>query len=317
MTRRNTEDLRGFPGNQVDRAGKRYACFARPLQCQRQQQFDAGRPRFGLAERYQLGVLVDRRVVGTDCVDRTIAQGFANRIAVAQAAQRRRQVQVRIETDQVVFGQVQVGGGDIATHRQSLRLGCAHHGDAVTCRQAAEVKPHTGRACQLQNRGQRHRLGQRGNARQAETRGDRAIVDDAAAAEGVVLRSQPDAVAEGGGVFHRPQQHQGVVDRHVGLGEGDAAGLGQLGHLGERLPGEFLRQRADRVDPWSRQVAGAELEHLDQPWLVQRRVGIGRAGKRGDATGRGGQHLGLERGAVFEAGLAQPHRQVDQAGTDD
>ena len=107
------------------------------------------------------------------------------------------------------------------------------------------------------------------------------------------------------------------VGRRIGLGEGAAARLGQFGHLGQHFAFELLRHRADRVDARAGQVFGTEFQHFHQPRLVQRRVGVGRAGQRGDAAGSGGEHFGFQRGAVLEAGFAQPHRQVDQAGTDD
>ena len=112
-------------------------------------------------------------------------------------------------------------------------------------------------------------------------------------------------------------QHLGVEHGRVGLAEGDAAGLGEFGHLGQALAGEVDGERADRIDVGELGQARAVLEHFDQARLVERRVGVGRAGEAGDAAGRGGRHFRFERGLVFEARLAQPRRKVDQAGADD
>ena len=86
-------------------------------------------------------------------------------------------------------------------------------------------------------------------------------------------------VAEGRRVLQRAVQHQrcrGSGD--VGLREADAAGLGELGHLGQRLArrAHASARRADRRAPGCR-LRGAELEHLDEARLVERRVGVGRA----------------------------------------
>jgi hypothetical protein len=60
------------------------------------------------------------------------------------------------------------------------------------------------------------------------------------------------------------------------------------------------------------QARGAPREHLDQPRLVERRIGVGRAGERGHPARDRRAHLAFERGLVLEAGLAQARREVDQ-----
>ncbi len=72
-----------------------------------------------------------------------------------------------------------------------------------------------------------------------------------------ILRPQPDRVAEGLRILQRAQQHGGVDDRLLGLRKADAAGLGQLRHLGQRLPFQADRQarRADTHAPGSASAA--------------------------------------------------------------
>ena len=91
-------------------------------------------------------------------------------------------------------------------------------------------------------------------------------------------------------------------------------GVGELAHLGERLPSSFYGQRADRIDARARQRLGAPAQHVDQARLVERRVGVRRAGEAGDAARDRGVHFRLERRLVLLARLAQPRRQVDEAG---
>ncbi len=117
--------------------------------------------------------------------------------------------------------------------------------------------------------------------------------------------------------MHGAQQNLGVEHGRVGLAEGDAAGFGEFGHFGQALAGQLFGQRADRIDVGELRQPRPVLEHLDEAGLVERRVGVGRAGEAGDAAGGGSGHFRFERGPVFEAGFAQPRREVDQAGADD
>ncbi len=125
---------------------------------------------------------------------------------------------------------------------------------------------------------------------------------------------QPDTEAEGRRVLQRAHQHGGVDHRHVGLGEGDAAGLEQLGHLRQALAFQAEGEGADRIDVGAVQLLGAIAQHLDQAGLVQRRIGVGGNRQAGDTARHCRIHLGLQRGAVFEAGLAQARGEVDEAG---
>ena len=106
------------------------------------------------------------------------------------------------------------------------------------------------------------------------------------------------------------------VDRLLGLREADAAGFGQLGHLGQRLALQADGQRAERMHVGLVQVARAVLEHLDQARLVQHRVGVRRADQGGHAALHRRLHFRFQRGLVFVARLAQARRQVDQARRD-
>ena len=164
---------------------------------------------------------------------------------------------------------------------------------------------------------QRDRLGRRRNRSEPEARRDLAVVRNAATREKSVLRTQPHAVSERRRVLHRPQQHAGVRQRRLGLRERDASGLGQLAHLGELLTLEAHGQRAHRIHVRLIERAGAILEHLDQPRLVERRIGVRRASEARDAAGDRRLHLRLQRRLVLEAGLAQPRGKVDETRTDD
>jgi hypothetical protein len=65
------------------------------------------------------------------------------------------------------------------------------------------------------------------------------------------------------------------------------------------------------------EVPRAELQHLDEARLVERRIGVGRARKTRYAPRDRGFHLRFERRHVLEAGLAQPRREIDKPRTHD
>ena len=144
------------------------------------------------------------------------------------------------------------------------RLGLAHQLDAGRARQAAQVHPRTGALDQLEDGEERDGLGRHRYAGQPQARGQRAAGGHALA-EIAVLRAQPDRVAEGGRVLQRALQHLGVGERHLGLAEADAAGFGELGHLGQHLAREAARERAQRIDAGALELLGAQLQHPTRP----------------------------------------------------
>ncbi len=302
----------GSAGRARKRLHERQARFAAPLQGEREQQLEPGRARLGLAERQLLRVVVDRRVVRADRVDRPVGEPRAQALAVALAAERRHDVAVRVEVAEVELREVQVVRAHVAGDRQPLALGHADHLDRLARRQPAEVHAGAGDADELEDRAERDRLGERRDPRQPEPRRDLAVVGDAAFGEMRILRAQPHGEPEGRRVLQRAPQDLRVGERDLGLRERDAAVVAQLGHLGEALALELGGERTDRIDAREVEAGRAPREHLDQPRLVERRIGVGRAGEAGDAAGDRREHLRLERRLVLEARLAQPRREVDQ-----
>jgi hypothetical protein len=98
------------------------------------------------------------------------------------------------------------------------------------------VHAHAGLAYERKDRRERNGLRDRRNRDQSEACCDLPVVCDPAAREMRFLRPQPNAMAEGGRILHRPEQHLGVGERRLGLRERDAAGFGELAHLGQVRP---------------------------------------------------------------------------------
>ncbi len=204
-----------------------------------------------------------------------------------------------------VAGDRHAGGPRGDDHLQGRRAG-----------DARDMEAHARVPGELQQGGSGDGLGADGDPGQAQAGGHLAIVRHAAAGEIGVLRLQPDGKAEGCRVLQRPHQHLGVHHRGMGLAEGDAAGFKQLGHFRQALAGQAHGQRAHRIDVGEIRVPRPVLEHFHQARLIERRIRVGRAGEAGHAARGGGGHLRLQGGPILETGLAQPRREVDQAGAD-
>ena len=140
-------------------AGSGDAFLGRPLERERQQELEPGRAGLGLAERHLLAVVVDRRVVGADDVDRAVGDARAQRRAVARAcAAAAPGARSASNQPMSTSRQVQVMDRDVAGDRQALALRGADHRDALRARQPAQVHAHAGVAHQREDRRERDRL---------------------------------------------------------------------------------------------------------------------------------------------------------------
>ena len=206
---------------------------------------------------------------------------------------------------------------DIASHRQLLHLGLADHLYGTRGGNPAHVQPGARSPRELQEFAKRNRFGHGGDARQAQPGGYVAVVRDAVPCQRKVLGPQPYGEPERAGVLQGAPEHLRIVERNVGLRKGHASGLGQFGHFSQAFAGKLHGESADRVEARVGERPRAPAQHVHQPRLVQRRIGVGRAGDAGDAARDGSLHLGFERGLVFEPRFAQPRADVDQPGCDD
>ena len=202
---------------------------------------------------------------------------------------------------------------DVASHRQSFRLRGTHHGHALGGRQPARGA--RARRCRGPARIS-------SPARSFPRRGEspaspRRVATSPSCAtpplrEMRFLRAQPDAVAERRRVLHRAQQHPVSVSGASACENATHPASASSPISVSSSPCEADRQRADRIDVRLVERARAVLQHLDQPRLVERRIGVGRTGETRDAAGHRRRHLRLECRLVLEPRLAQPRREVDQ-----
>ena len=288
-----------------------------PLQRKRQQQLQAGRAGLGFGERQVLAVLIHRRMVRAQAVDSALGQTARERVAIALASEGRLEPAMRIEVAEIHVAQMQMVDRDVAAHRQAFLLGMPHHLHRAGRRQPAYMDPCPRGADQLQNGTEGDGLRERGDAGQPESRRDLAVVRHAVLRKPGIFRAQPYRVSKRGRILQRAPQQLRVAQRHVALRKRDTTGLAELGHLGERLAPQLYRQRSQRIDARAGKRLGAPTQHVDESRLVERRIGVRRAGKRGNAARHRCIHLGLQRGFVLVARLPQPRRKVDEAGRND
>ncbi len=147
-------------------------------------------------------------------------------------------------------------------------------------------------------------------------RGD-AFVDLAVADQVVVLAVAHDHAAKLAGVVHDAAHHARALHAVAVIGEGDHAVGNHVAHVGEHFAGEVLRAAARHVHAARAGRRRNGLDVLDRHRVVDDRVGVGhRADRREAAVGRGAR-AGFDVFLLLEAGLAQMHVHVDQAGDDD
>ncbi len=207
--------------------------------------------------------------------------------------------------------------GDVAGHRQAEPLGLPHHVHALGAGEPGEMHARARFAREDQDGGERDRLGAHRYCGKPQPRRNLPVMRDPVACERGVLRAQPHRESERRRVLQRVVQHLVVGKRRIGLGERNAARVHQLRHLGEPCTFQPLRERAHRIDACPVEVLGAELQHLHQPRLIERRIGVGRAGETGYPAGDGRFHLRFQGRHVLETRLAQPRREVHQSRADD
>jgi hypothetical protein len=144
-----------------------------------------------------------------------------------------------------------------------------------------------------------------------------ALVHHAGAGQVVVLGVLGDRDAEVPRVEEGAAHQLGVPDRQAVVRDRHRAGAHHLADLGQALPRQPLRHRADRVD--ARPAGAPRLgdDVLGHRPVVVDRIGVGHAGDAGEAARRRRPRAALDRLLVLLPRLAQVDVDVDEAGADD
>ena len=264
----------------------------------------AGGAGLGLAERHLLRVVVDRRVVRADRVDR--CRRRAPRRSASRSrwlAQRRHEAAIAGRSRRC-RARTGAGGGSPTSQVTGTprAFASAHQRDALRRSRAAPgARARRSRAASSRMVRERDGLGDHRESaarpRRVATSPSCATPPRASAAScGRSQTGKPKVAAYCSAL----KQHVEVGERRVGLREGDAARLAQLGHLGEALALQPHGERAERIDARAvRAPARATLEHLHQPGLVERRIGVRRAGEAGHAAGDRGAAISDSSVALY------------------
>ena len=146
-----------------------------------------------------------------------------------------------------------------------------------------------------------------------EPRGHLALVHDAAARERRVLLVQAQDPAREPLVLQRLAQDPGAVHGLAVVGEAERAGVGELGHLGQRLAVEAARDRGHEADRDAGLAPGRLAQRAQDRRGVDDRVGVRHRDDRDVAAGGGGAGAGVEVLLVLLARRAQVHVRVDEA----
>jgi hypothetical protein len=186
-------------------------------------------------------------MVGAQRIDAAVGQRRTQCLAVELGTQRRHGAALRIEVADVHVAQVQRVDGHIAAHLQTVQACLVDQHQSGTARDARQMHATAGGAGQLQHEADGQRLGEYRNAGQPQTRSHFTFMRHAFGRQVKIGRLQPYRVAEGGCVLHGAEQHLRIGHRHVGLAEGDAAGVEQFAHFGQALALE-TRPSAHRAD---------------------------------------------------------------------
>ena len=254
-------------------------------------------------------------MVGHDAVDRAVEDALAESRRVRGGAQRRVHLEVGVVgVGDVVLAEEQVVRRDLAGHGQPLGLGGAHELEALLGGDVGDVQRAAGHAAELDVAVDLELLAERRPAEHAEARGGAALVDDAVRGERLDLAVRGDDLVELAHVLHAGAHHAGALDAVAVVGEGDRALHDHVADLRERLALLAHRERADGAHVAEAGVARAVDLVADLGAVVGHRVGVGHRGHVGESAVGGRAGAGLDGLLVLEAGVAEVHVHVHEAG---
>ena len=255
------------------------------------------------------------RVVRHEAVDRAVDDALAQRKHVALQAQRRVHLQVRVVgAVDVILVQEQVVRGDLARDGQPLGLCCPHQVQALLGGDVRDVQRAAGESAELDVAVDLELLAQGRPAKHAEARGRLALVDDAVGREGLVLAVRDRDAIELRHVAHAGAHHAGALHTVAVVAEGAGALEHHVADLREGLSLLAAGERADRADVAEPGRATAVDLVADAGARVGHGVGVRHGRYVREAAVRRGARAGLDGLLVLEAGVAEVHVHVDEAG---
>ena len=203
-------------------------------------------------------VVVVRRVIGRDEIDRAVRHRLLQRRDVVRGAQRRVHLRVRVVALDRVFRERDVMRTDLRRHVDAALLPPANQLDRSARAHVAEVDVPAG-APREEDVADRHDLfGLGRNALETEPRADDAFVHRAALGERRLLAVVGDGNAERARVLERRAHQVRARDRLAVVAHGDRAGArpSRRTRRAIRPAGRPRSRRSDRRAPHSRAAPG-------------------------------------------------------------
>ena len=154
------------------------------------------------------------------------------------------------------------------------------------------------------------------DALETERRTHDAFVHAAAAGERHVLAMFGDRHVEGARVLECGAHELRAFHRLAVITEGDGAGAGHLGDLGERLPFLPHGNRTVRIHPRKTSGFTLTLHKTNDGLIVGDRLGVGHRADAGETTSGGAVGAGGDGLDIFAARFAQVDMHVDHTGRD-
>ena len=150
-----------------------------------------------------------------------------------------------------------------------------------------------------------------------EDQRDQPLVHHAALGQLADFGVVQDRLVEHQAIFERPAHQLRIVDRRAVVAEGDGPGPDELADFGQFLAFAVLADAGHDEDVAMVGPGGLVLDEFDGGLAVDRRLGVGNAGDRGETAGQGGGGAGVDRFVLLASRLAQMDVHVDQPGRDD
>jgi len=256
-----------------------------------------------------------RSVVGGDDIDSAVAQAGHEGLHISAAAQGGIHLEIGVVLFQRLLGESQVVRHHLTGHPYPIILGAAHQFNPLGRGDVGDMDMSAGEFGQGNIAGDHHRLGNVGDARQAQPGRHPALVHVAAGGQIGLLTVVDYRHAEHVRILERVPHHRGAFHRTAIVGKGDRSGPHQLGHLGDLLALALFghRRNGKHLDELLLSAFFEKTHHL---LFVAGRFSVGHGADRRDPAGHGCRAAAFHGLLVLAAGFAQMNVHVDQAGHD-
>ena len=282
----------------------------------RERRLEAGDTERRLLERRVLLVPCVRRVIGGDAGDRAVAEPLEQRLAIVLRAERRVHLAVGVESAHSVVGEAEVVGRDLRADGDPARLRGPNGSHGLPGREMHYMQRSLLICGEFAIAPDHHGLRDRRPAGEAELGGHRTVVHLPVARERRFLLVQRQQPAGNGAVLERALHQPGRDDRAAVVRERRRTETCELGHLGQLLPLEPLRDRRHEAGRNDRVLARLLDQGAEHRGRVDDGIGVGHREDCAVAAGRGGGSARRDRLLVLATRHAQVHVRIDERGSE-